>query len=88
MPVQASDFDYLSPGEKSLILDHIADPIRYLGTLLIASMIDGILFGVVLTEVYSYWVRFRSSRLPFMSSTVSFTSLPPLFLRSGGSRIR
>ncbi|KAL7416837.1 hypothetical protein BDY24DRAFT_378395 [Mrakia frigida] len=59
MPVQPSDFFHLSQSEQDLIQDHINEPVRFQGMLILASLIDCILFGIVLTEFSSYWRWFK-----------------------------
>lgn len=73
MPVQPSDFFHLSQSEQDLIQDHINEPVRFQGMLILASLIDCILFGIVLTE-------FSCTKRPFLFS-LSASLLQP-FLTS------
>lgn len=59
MPVEASDFAHLPLSEQELILDHIVNASAFLGPLIIASLLDCMLFGLILTESWGYWKWFK-----------------------------
>lgn len=54
MPVDFSDYSHLPLSEQELIQSHIMQPNRFMSPLLMAGMLDALLFGVLVTEVWSY----------------------------------
>lgn len=64
MPVVPSDYSYLPASEQELILSHIAQPGRFMTPLVVAALLDTLLFGVLLQELSSY-MRWFSDGLKF-----------------------